>query len=591
MFKSLLTALLSLFLVVSVGMTSSFAAEAPTAVDLVTADVALCLEVNGLNETWARFEAGPDMDRLRTFPPFQRLLESGGFQQWQAVEEHVERQTGKKLSSQLRALFGRSLVLAVYVPQTGNPRGILIGEAIDEAAVQTALATWSKLDPSAVLSKKSHHGHGYLQRKKQAPSTEIAFIAITDRWFAISDNESLIQDVIDRFVSLTSETSQSLATDSLPASPRFIQNRRRLKTDGAAYLHINARPWDRGLEEASQSPSDPINIAEVWKRVNSVSACLRLDQGIVCDAIVDLETSRLPVEWTKLVATAAGSSSWVHRIPAESLLAISGRIELAPVLRHVFNQIPAKDQAELMKIRRIVQSQFGGKDLLDTILPALTRDFGGFVTTRTDQQTNKVTLDGALGFSLGSSSDQEMLTDIDHGLDSGLSLLAAYHSVEGEQIVTVQREQAEATQLHSLSIAAPFPIAYGIKGSHLVIAGSKNRLKQTLDSLDQPVNSSRLSDHKGRFFPDANQLIWLDMARLRQTLEQSGPDIAQIFAPNSANEASRLAQRFEHVRPYLQLVDSLFIAGRIESDHVRITFGGGLDTNPARIPSQPAPAQ
>ena len=524
MFKYLPTALLSLFLVMSIGMTSSFAAGTPTAVDLVA------------------------------------------------------RQTGTKLSSQLRALFGRSMVLAVYVPREGNPRGILIGEAIDESAVQTALATWSKLDPSAVLSKKSHHGHGYLQRNKQAPSTESAFIAVSDRWFAISDNESLIQDVIDRFVSFTSETSQSSTTDSLPASPRFIQNRRRLKTDGAVYLHINARPWDRGLEEASQSPNDPINIAEVWKRVNSVSACLRLDQGIVCDAVVDLETSRLPEEWTKLVATAAGRSSWVDRIPAKSLLAISGRIELAPILRHVFNQIPAKDQAELMKLRRIAQSQFGGKDLLETILPALARDFGGFVTTRADKQTNKLALDGALGFTIGSSSDQEMLTDIDHGLGSGLRLLAAYHSVEGQQIVTVQDEQTESIQLRSLSTTAPFPIAYAMKGSSLVIAGSRVQLKQTMESLDQPVNPSRIAGHSKRFFADANQLIWLDIASIRQTLEKSGTEIAQIFASNSASEASRLAQRFEHIRYYLQLADSLFIAGRIESDHLRITFGGGFDT-------------
>ncbi len=577
MFKCLVTLLLCVFLVASVGMSQTVRAQAPTAVDLVTADVALCLEVSSLDETWTRFEAGPCMDRLRTFPPFQRLLESGGFQQWQAVEDHVARQTGTKLSSQLRALFGRSLVLAIYVPREGNPRGILIGEAIDEAAIQTALATWSKLDPSAVLSKKSHHGHGYLQRKKQAPSTESAFIAITDRRFAISDNEPLIHDVIDRFVSLSSETSQSSTTDSLAVSPRFIQNRRRLKTDGVAYLHINARPWDRGLEESSQGSNDPINIAEVWKRVNSVSACLQLDEGIVCDAVVDLETSRLPHGWTKLVATAAGSSSWVSRIPAESLMAISGRIELAPMLRHLFNQISAKDQAELTKVRRIVQSQFAGKDLLETILPVLGRDFGGFVITRTDKQTNKVTMDGALGFSLGSPSDHEMLTDIDHGLDSGLRLLAAYHSVEGEQMVTVQREQTETMQLRSLSKAAPFPIAYGIKGSNIVVAGSPDQLKQSLQSLDQLVNPSRLAGHSSRFFSDANQLIWLDTARLRQVLERQGTEIAQIFAPNSANEASRLAQRFEHARHYLALVDSLFIAGRIESDHLRITFGGGLD--------------
>jgi len=577
MFKYLPTALPFLLLVVSVGMTNSFGAEAPSTVDLVAADVALCLEVTGLDETWTRFEAGPYMDRLRTFPPFQRLLENGGFQQWQAVEDHVARQTGTKLSSQLRALFGRSLVLAVYVPTKGNPRGILIGEAIDEASIQTALATWNKLEPSVVMTRKSHHGHVYLQRKKQAPSTESAFIVITDRRFAISDNEPLIQDVIDRFMSLSSGSSQRSAADSLSASPRFVKNRERLKTDCAAYLHVNARPWDRGLEESSQGSNDPINIAEVWKRVNSVSACLRLDQGIVCDVVVDLETSRLPDGWTMLVATAAGSSSWLRRIPAESLLAISGQIELAPLLRQLFNQIPAKEQAELTKLRRIIQSQFGGKDPLETILPVLGRDFGGFVTTRTDKQKSRVVLDGAMGFSLGILNDHEMPNVIDHGLDSGLSLLAAYHSVEGQQIVTVQREQTDAMQLRSLSTAAPFPVAYGIKGSNLVVAGSRDRLKQTLESLDQTVTQSRLTDHSNRFFSDANQLIWLDLAQIRQVLEQSGAEIAQFFAPNSANEVSRLAQRFEHASYYLQLVDSLFVAGRIESDHIRITFGGGLD--------------
>ena len=66
------------------------------------------------------------------------------------------------------------------------------------------------------------------------------------------------------------------------------------------------------------------------------------------------------------------------------------------------------------------------------------------MTTRKDNRTLKTTLDGAIGFSLGSLAHEVALPDFDHGLDAGLRLLAAYHSAEGQQVVTVKREQRES---------------------------------------------------------------------------------------------------------------------------------------------------
>lgn len=547
------------------------AAESFSTLDLVSRDAALCLEIPRLDETWTMLESSPLLDRIRAIPAYQRLLESSGFQQFRAIQDHVARQTGKTLTSQLRALFGKSLVLAIYVPATGKPQGILLGEANDSAAIETALNTLNKLEPNEVISTKSHRGHRYQQRKKQANSSDSTFLATHDRWFAISDNETLIQDVIDRFITATTQNSTIHGT--LRQSSLFKQNRQRLKPDSAAYLYVNARPWDRGLEEASRNDHDPINPAAIWKHVSAVSAALQLDRGVVCESIVELDTSRLPAGWSQFVATAAVEPAWNRRIPADALLAVSGHLEIAPLIRHLLNQVAAKDQAELAKNRRIAQSLLGGHELLDAVLPTLAHDFCAYITTRTDEQSNRVVLDAAVRIAGNSAADAKLLADLSDGLAAGQKLLAAFFSAEGPKVVTVLRKQVDSGHLSWLSEAAPFPVASGMRDQILVVAGSLERLNQTLDAGS---SSPRLKDVSQRYFPHANQLIWLDTAQTRQMLERNGADIAQFFARES-EESARLQSRFEQVRPMLGLIDSAFVAGQIQSDHVRVTFGGALD--------------
>ena len=564
-------------LLVNFTVTPTFGTEPQSALQLVSADVAICLEIPGLDQTWSELEAGPLMARLRAFPPFQRLLESPGFQQWQMVNQQIAGQTGTTLSQALRQLFARSLVVAIDVPPEGQPRGILIGEAQDESAIQSAIGVWKKLEPNALVTKKSHHGTIYFRRERRNSPAETVYFAVANRWFAISDHEPLIHDVIDRFVAISDPSTSGDRVTSLPTSPLFTRAQQRLKKDAVAYIHINARPWDRGLAESSKDDKDPVDVAAVWKRVTWVSASLHLDQGIVCETLIDLDNAKLPDDWSEFVAVASANSYWFQQIPAESLLAITGCVELTPLVQFLLDQVPAHEQAEFAAVRRVARSLFGGQDLLNTIIPILGRDFGGFVTTRKDNRTLKTTLDGAIGFTLGSLAHEVALRDFDHGLEAGLRLLAAYHSAEGQQVVTVKREQRESVRLRSLSEEAPFPIAYGISRDKLVIAGSPERLQKSLVSLDQSQPEARLKVHANRFFPAANQLIWFDAALTRQVLEQSGEELANSLTFGSEEDAERLTKRFEQVRRLLEVVDSVFVAARIESDRISLSFGGGLD--------------
>lgn len=562
---------------------AALAGELTSTLDLISSDAAFCLEVPHLNDSWTRIESDPVIDRIRSFPPLQRLLESQGFQHWQAVDDRVSRLTGSRLSSQLRSLFGNSLVLAIEVPATGQPRGILLGEAVNADAIQTALATWSKLEPNGVLFNKSHHGRKYFERKRKPNVKDSAYIAIYDRWFAVSDQESMIHDVIDRFVSLGLKTSEPDASErSLSHSRSFVRNRSRLKSDAVAFVHINARPWDRGLEESSQGSNDPIKIPDLWKHVDSVAACLRIDRGIVCDAVIDLNSTHLPMEWSTFVSTARPPSTWIPRMPANALLAVAGRCEIGPAIRFVLNQIPSHDRMELSKIRRVAQSFFGGHDVLEMIIPELVRDFGGFITTRIDERDHCIKPDVAMGFSLNEADHARLMSDIDHGLNSGLSLLAAFQSVEGPVAVTVERTQSEAIRTRSLSKEATIPAAYRISGDGIVIAGSRTLLENSFGPSILQDKNLRLADDSERCFAGMNQLVWIDLAQSRRLLEQHGPDLARFFSPGSSAEAKRISDRFEQSLPYLGSFDSVFLAGRIESDHVRIVLGASLESRRLR---------
>jgi hypothetical protein len=178
---------------------------------------------------------------------------------------------------------------------------------------------------------------------------------------------------------------------------------------------------------------------------------------------------------------------------------------------------------------------------------------------------------------MNSPGDAKLLRDVAHGMETGLTALAVYFSVEGPAVVSVEHEQNETARFSWLSEAAPVPVSYGVQQQTVVVASSLERLRKIFELSSKQDVSSRLADHAGRYFPKANQLIWVDTLSIRQGLGKSSQELAQLFSRGSADEAKKFENRFEQVQAFCGLVDSLFVAGRIEDDHVRVTFGGGLD--------------
>lgn len=553
------------------------ASEPLSALDLVSADVALCVEIPRFNETLADLETSPFIERLRAFPMAQRLLEGRGFDQWRKMDQQSAKLTGTPLSTQLRALFANSLVVAISVPAAGPPEGILIGESTDEAGVKSGFATWDQLEPKRILTAKTYRGHAYQHRKRHPNAPDELFVVTSGRWFAISDREARIHAVIDRYLDATAADAGRTHSNSLRHSALFVKNRQRLKEGCTAYFYLNARSWDRDLKMLSRDEHDPINPMEIWKHCKAVSASLDIEQGPVCDAVVDLETENLPPEWTQVVAAAKGLPSWAGRVPADAIVAVSGHWEVTSLIAFVMNRIPPRDRDEVSKIRRIAQSLLGGHDVLDVVVPALVRDLCGYIVTRVDDRSRRVVLDGAIAFQLDPRDDKGFSADVFQGLRTGITLLAACFSAEGTEVVVAKHERLEEGLVSYLSGVAPFSWACGLNENQIVVAASRQRALQMMAKFTSNESNPRLGEHARRYFPDANQLIWCDATLARLMLDQSPADMARLFAGNSARGVVAWENRFEQLRPILSLVDSIFIAGRIEADHFRVTFGGALD--------------
>ncbi len=560
------------------GVTSLVAAEPINILDLVHPDSALVLEVQDMERAWSTLNSGQLLQRLRAYQPFQQFFESEAMQKWQRIEERVFKKTGQSLAVRTRSLCSKSMVLSLRLPVNGAPEGVILMETLDEREIPLFIESWDDYEVDTLTTTKSHHGLSYFQRTKERAPKQTLFVATFEKWFALSDHESCIHDVIDRFVGEMDRSNQ-FGAGSSRGTNLFLRCREQLDPGGELFLHINARPWDQGINELSDYLNLPANITSIWKQISSISSCLRLEQGFVCDTAIEFDESQLSDEWPQIVATASGEPDCPHSLPAEAFLVFGGELELAPVIRYMESHLSPANLAKLSKLRRSAQSLLGGHELLNVVLPPLATKFSGFLVTSSDSQMTNQIVDGVLTSHFDLSKDPNVAGDVGRAADLHLSLTAASRSADHSNIVTVRREQNESLRLEWLSEPVAFPSAFGIKGRQFVIAGSEHFLRQSFETPSDQNTTTHRSDNSRQSFPGASQFVWLDTVQARRLLKLHGSEIVNWLSSVFAEKPDQFARSIESIAAELELIDSLFIALQLESDRIRVRFCGSLDEN------------
>ena len=590
---------IALSFVVLIGVKNVWAVEV-SPLDLVTDSAAVCLEVPNLDATWLRIERSRLAERVRAFAPFQRLLLGAGFQQWTAVENHVTQMTGLPLSEQLRGLCAESLVLAVYLPEGAKPQGMMIARARDAATLSRSVAALNKLEPQHVDQPQQHRGQTYIRRLKSPKSKEVLFYVLFDRTLVLSDHEPLVRQAIEMQQAAVAHAESQKVIDgtvrTLRESLAYRAARARRPENGVAFVHVNSRAWDKTLREGAKNDNEAAVVLGVWRCVSALAGSLRFDEGFALDVVAELDRTQLPSGWTEFVRSTEVStpqtladSRWSERIPAAALLAVSGGVDVRPLITTWLAVDPGVKSNDFVRTRRVLRSLLGGRDLIEDVLPALLSDITVHVSAP-EQVADRAAPFELLGqfswmpknFATASNDDEPKLAvSLDNALSFGLNFWGAHLSGEHPESHIVVRSNGDGTTMRRWLEGLPvWEPGYGVVADRLFVASSKTELLRVSSMPASPpkqAGSTRLNDHARRFFTAATQLVWFDSNQTRAALAKHSDWIATVLAGRSEKSKPSIQTRLSRFSEVLQLFDAAFLAGSLHDDHLRVSLGVALD--------------
>lgn len=570
------SAFVVILLVASLAALPSLAAEPGEIrpVDLVGSDAALICEVSRPAAHWDAFRQSALFRRFERSAYYEELLTSPGFRQWRNVEQGVAAATGHPLSSQLLDLFSRELVLAAYLSDRNQPQGVLIARSEHAGAVERFLQTWKTLEPSVAAQPRRHLGETYYLRPASSGRKANLFYVTFGPVFAISDHESRIQQVIEL---------QQVEVDGSRASPERLTQQpmyRRVTPHSAEdsppmRMLLFARAWDQVWQDTSNSDAGAALLRRVWPAVDAIALDVRTTEGLHLELRGLLNSDQTDDRWKAWSETTPPPRAFLPQVPDQAVLVAAGGIHFEPFWRFLHELASESDREEWKKGRRFLRGILGGRDLLDDVLPALTRQIGCYLVPLADGN-EAFPFDGVLTIQF---SEDEQSTGLHLALDQALSaglMLLAVQSAEtfpNEAPATVQTDLSAGTISRWLETRRPLRVAYQITPTTLRVSRSINRLRDDGEA-SAPAASSFFAASLERWFPDADQFVCLDLKTLRDLRRSSDAFSAILARPQDAEESAP-----QWLMPMLDLGDTVYFATQFEASHLTVRLGVAVDSD------------
>lgn len=545
-------------------------------IDLVGDAAAVCVEVQHPKAAFSKFQTSRLASRLKAFPPVRRFLDGGGFQKWALLEEYVRRTTGKTLSEQLLAACSESLVLAIYLPEAKPPEGVVIAQAANAAALAEALQMWATLELNQVSKSKEFQGQTYVQRAKSANSVEIIYYVIFDRTIVLSDHEHRIQQAIEFRTAGQQQTGTAQTIRALSELPLYKANRSQLPQDAVAFLFLNIRKWDRVIDEGLRQSRDAAWILQIVNRVTALSAAIRLDDAVVVDLAADTSAVDLPTAWRQFVNSTDGGDDWTKRITANSIIAISSRMDVTPWVQLWLASAADAKSEEFARGRNVLKSVFQGRDLFSEILPQVLRDWTVSLVPVSEASTDRSPIDLVGEFSIG--TDPSLSRNLDQALQFGMTLLSATLSHQRSASTGPVLVQTQSTQegmerwIRGIKNWSPASL---VTAERLVLSSSHQAIAAHGASREEAIKASRLAAHEKHYFHRTTQLVWIDFVQLRDFITRRRDWIE--LAAESTNDWQRMQKHLSRIEEIAKLFDAAFLAAKFDEQGVRIVFGAALD--------------
>lgn len=546
---------------------------------LVGDDVGLCIELHDLAGQHRKLRKSEFARRLHASPLFDLLRRSKPVRDLAGARSKIEELTGTPLPQFLNGLFGRSVILAVYPSRTDKPTGVLLTRTADRKTLQDALAAWHRAEPKRGVEEVPYRGQTYVRFAKKDDSKPLYYAALGDV-LALSDREAAVKKVIRLSLTEAGDGQSNSVEKSLASLKIYAEARKSLAGEPVATAFVNPRQWDAALGFTAGSTSEKRVPAVIWQSCRWMMGSLRMDDGLIFDAVVQFDPKALPAASTKSLQRLQGKPAFLDRVPADVLLAVAGRFD--PIgIRNALQLAEEGDNAgDFKKMRRVSTAMMRGFDPITHLLPKLRPGYGLFIVGRSSDG-GRVPFTGLAGFEIeppAKTDDNSGWRDkLESGLSNVMQFLVTVHNVkeskrDNPQLASVKSRRRKDVSLHWVETIATYQPAFGISAGYLVFSGDPKLIEAFVAGPPKRlIDDRRFREWRKRFFPGHQQVAWLNIALLREHLRKHETFFASKWS--KANDAEQTAGKVKTLLEALGLFDGAFSAVKTGEARVRFTLG------------------
>lgn len=575
------------------------AADRPLdAIDLVGADVALCIELKNLRDELPRLKDSRLFRRLQSLAVYRRWQEGSHYQQLVKDKGELEQAFGQPAEVFIRELMGRQAVFALYLPPAGRPVGVLITRAASAAAVETAVAAWNQAGKHETR-ERLHRGQVYFSRSAMSSAGQVAdttYYVTLGKLFAVSDRETAIQAVIERHRTRQATTGKPdtppAASSETPALSRhtdYCALEEALTGDPITKIYIAPRAWDATFQiESALSGTNPVSrtLARGWQSCHAIMVGGFIRDGVVFETIIKCPGST-PAVANFLHRTKGPPAELLGKIPETIVVAFIGRFDWGILGRWVEAEFGA-DHEQFVRFRQMARGLCLGYDLFSDILPELGQNWGFYIIPALDSRRKGWPIDGiavwelpapAKDSSSGNPDERPTLqVALDNALNTGLNLWAAfYNSRQPSTTAVVRTRKQGADSIRWVQGLAAYQPAYAITGQYCIFGSSPAAVEGFLQGAKRPLtrNAEYLRWSK-LFFRDENQQCFFNITRWREVLVDRQPQLVKYLSETQKTPAAAVEQKLASLLDLLQLFDGAFVVAGAHQERVRLVIGGVL---------------
>jgi hypothetical protein len=556
----------------------------PSLASLVPADAGLAVEVRDFARHARELKDGPWYARLE--PLVTRLIGERR-EHFTRVAGQLEKQLGVSADDLFMKLLGHDVLFAVWPARQRDGDGIalLVFRTPDAELLakvfEGIVSAQQKAGKLREARSVEYAGKRYaIQAIQGNPGHADSCMAIDGEFGFLSSSDKILEQVLKAHAGAGGK-------DSLAALAAYREGMERLAPGAMLRAFLNTRPWDEQMS-AEQDGARPDLVKQqilgIWKASQYAAASLDLGEDLSLEAWLRWDGQALPPTLRHSVECLAGTTEAVEHVPADALVAVATRLDLAKLTRTLL--IP-QQSAERRSVVRPGDVNLGWVAMM-TIASGLGPNLSACLVPgdRASGEAGQA-LDWFIGVEsqpLEAGEHQPPLSQtLDPLVRRGLEIAAAsYNARRPKEPALVETSVVDSLAVTTVSgiseLGESGRIAFASAGKTVIVGSSEPELRKLVkappaESLaQQPRFTKTLNPRIGQ----PGHLLYLDAAGLRELIVKE-PRALNVFpAMRRLDPVAAQAARSGLVG-LLKAADSMLAEGKLTAEGLAIGVRMRLD--------------